>query len=595
MKGLIVGGGVDTPLYQVKLIHDTASHDAEVAKAKRLQATAKARKDSEHAKWVAAVFEREQLPVNATDAAIATVQDKIDTAHNQEARYAAIERMATDRIATLAAKKVPDATVDAWCADYTTGLTGEVGLCEQMMPDGAKRYTIYCSQKDSAKTNDIFVNDVVGKQSEANANVDKYAKAVLVDNKLLAQMKAAYDMGSLPKAQAFIDGVNYAFARLQTDLGKLKVAKINAANAQRGVNMVVNYTTRTEAYIALNDGRQVESATMPARTWFINAAREPWRYKWKPQYVKGKVVANDTTASTLDVAVDPLTMGLNKDLIHTELKTTGIPANYMGGDSSLYQVGDEVLVEFPSFNPKLPVVNGFSIAPRPPYLWADSQYIAVDYDRKLAYHYDTNTGYVDVWDTAKSRIVLTVTSPLIPPNNGEPIMIIGCEPQGFFLARRIEMNKSPTVQSPTTRRAELYKSTTIVTNDGFGNISFQDGTSLKVHDGVDVYYDFVGHKSAIVMDPSYSYTRESNYVYNLGVGYFYDTYIETPVQQSARQYISTVSQVGRKIISGATIYRTGEIIDYNHAQTWFDKDGLIKMVGTTEKPNWLKKDIPTIP
>jgi len=415
MKGLIVGGGDTEPLYQVKLIHDTTWHDAEVAKANKLIATADARIAEQQLIHTNAVIELSQMPQASLEAR-AIVQDKIDVSANKLSRYKLIRKIALDRVSTLERIKVPDTTVDAWCADYTTGLSGEVAICEQMLAGGAKRYTIYAAAKDSTATNQMFVDDANGKLADAQKRVADLEAQKTSNEHTLQYMKSLYALQEPPKDDS---GVQWAFMRLSQTLGKLELAKKVVANVQRGIDMVNAYTGRTAAYDALLDGRQVETATMPPRTWFINAAREPWRYMWKPRYVKGAVTAVDTNANTLDVAVEQVTFGLNKELIHTKLKTTAIPANYMGMGAELYQNGDEVLVEFPSFNPQLPVVNGFSINPRPPYLWAESLYQAIDYANEIAYCYkewrkDPNNIYdtintIAVYDTRNARTIGNIT------------------------------------------------------------------------------------------------------------------------------------------------------------------------------------------
>jgi len=387
MKGLIVGGGVDTPLYQVKLIHDTTFHDKEVNDIKATIAKINERLAVAEKNWVDAVIERDALPTNATQSELAVVQDKIDVAYNQKTRYAALIKIANERLSFIESHKVADKTVDAWCSDYTLGLSGEVGLCEQLMSDGTKRYTIYPDAKDpNSPHNADFQADVNGKLAEAQALVAKHEAQKANDEAQLKQMKSLYDAGRIPKAQALVDAVRISFAKLQATLGKLEQARKQVSAIQRGIAMLANYNGRKSAYIAQNDGRQVETLTTPPRTWFINAAREPWRYKWKPQFMAAKVVANDTTANTLDVSLEQPKLGLAKLTVHEGMKSSGIVADYMTmGGSGIYEVGDDVMVEFPSFNPAMPIINGFSVNPRPPYLWADSQFVAVDWVNKISY------------------------------------------------------------------------------------------------------------------------------------------------------------------------------------------------------------------
>lgn len=115
---------------------------------------------------------------------------------------------------------------------------------------------------------------------------------------------------------------------------------------ERGVVQIQPGYEGNSTHDATRDGQlQPSIASTPAAT-FYNLAMLPGWQKWKPTYRYGVISNIDTDANTCDVKLDEVESSQQNLDINQEINLVGVPVSYMSCDSSAFENGDNVLVEF---------------------------------------------------------------------------------------------------------------------------------------------------------------------------------------------------------------------------------------------------------
>lgn len=312
-------------------------------------------------------------------------------------------QLTADRV-WLAGKMPLDETVDAWCADLTTDLTGEVGTVEipgersnpaatvHIRPgyDGRAAYT-------AAEQFAPLITAKTHAQAEtllAVERVDAAQAALVAGQARVTEYQARLaDLISRPRAQEDVygyledlDGNPIPAPRGITDTEIVEAeGQLSAAQAQLPVleGILATMTAALDAArsafeaaaAALDTARAAEtnprnadgrlqsvSAAPGPFSWFFNQTLLPAWEKWMPTYRVGEIT--ELSGDTCTVALDP-TQSSQQDIdVNRDPVLSDVPIRYMECNGDAFGVGDRVLVEFLYRDSSRPVVIGFESHPR---------------------------------------------------------------------------------------------------------------------------------------------------------------------------------------------------------------------------------------
>lgn len=148
------------------------------------------------------------------------------------------------------------------------------------------------------------------------------------------------------------------------------------------------------------DGRLASRELMSPAQAFFNAAIFPGWQIDRPTYRWGTVVGIPAS-NRLDVTLAPATSSAQSLNVNRETALTSVPVDYMETGSSVFQIGDRVVVQFQNQSWDSPRVAGFLDNPRPAGIWD-------------AVYYSFNTSDLDLSQTEKA-LGLRVKAGASPP------------------------------------------------------------------------------------------------------------------------------------------------------------------------------------
>lgn len=187
---------------------------------------------------------------------------------------------------------------------------------------------------------------------------------------------------------------------------------------KRGVVQILPGYEDGAAYNADRDGiLQPAIAANPFTLYFNLCLFPAWR-KWLPTFRHGEIIDLDGSADTCDVQLDPV-VGVQSINCNQSETLTGIPIIYMDCNSSAFDIGDRVLVEFSGQKWSGAQVIGFETDPQPceipeflfivlqGYDTSDGYIIAQNYEEDNAYQ---ETFYIAIlWDINKDKPITRLT------------------------------------------------------------------------------------------------------------------------------------------------------------------------------------------
>ncbi len=313
-------------------------------------------------------------------------------------------QLTADRV-WLAGKMPLDETVEAWCADLTTDLTGEVGTVEIPGERSNPAATVHIrpgyDDRAAYTAAEQFAPLLTAKthaQAETLLAVEQVdaaqAALVLGQARVTECQERLADLISRPKAQEDVygyledlDGNPIPAPRGITDAEIVEAqGQLSAAQAQLPVleGIVATMTAALNAArsafetaaAALDaaraaetnprnaDGRLQSVAAAPGPfSWFFNQTILPAWEKWMPLYRVG--VITEISGDHCTVSLDTATSSQQSIDVNRQPVLSGVPIRYMECNGAAFAVGDRVVVEFAYHDQNRPAVIGFESHPKP--------------------------------------------------------------------------------------------------------------------------------------------------------------------------------------------------------------------------------------
>jgi len=215
------------------------------------------------------------------------------------------------------------------------------------------------------------VEALLAELAQASANIRAQDVRIgLVKGRILEATKRQQQLQSVPN-----DPVQQAWCADYTEdlTGEVATVEVPAEGVVgefatwRRAQIRPGYSGRA-TYSAARDGQMHHRLGQISYQAFYNAAILPGVQRHKPQYRIGTVTAIDRDTDTCSLTIqgeDSSAQSLTIDPPDLEYSRTGVPIEYMECNSTPFEVGDRVLVEFQGRDWDQPKVIGFEADPRP--------------------------------------------------------------------------------------------------------------------------------------------------------------------------------------------------------------------------------------
>ena len=231
--------------------------------------------------------------------------------------------------------------------------------------------------------------------SELNATINEYVTALqtepqppkqaldeLRQNVIIATKNSTSRLSQYQANDAILDGL-----KLKKENLTKQIAAVQGAEKDRTIGAwCADYTTGATGEVqtvevpgepqdvliypqapppAIYTGITLARAAMSPEQAYFNAAILPGWQKFMPIYRFGEITAIDVDANTADVTLDVATSSAQGLPINAVSGHSGIPVQYMDCHAAAFEVGDHVLLMYPTQDPEDAQVIGFADNPKP--------------------------------------------------------------------------------------------------------------------------------------------------------------------------------------------------------------------------------------
>jgi hypothetical protein len=286
------------------------------------------------------------------------------------------------RKAWLESKRKADPELDAWCADLTEDINGEVG-------------TIEISGERSSDTDPVIIRPgyegravyqpLDPHQTLIDAKIAALTQSIQAQDRLDAAVSALdVEVSKRRELQGRLDNLLSQPERDQAEMVFL-IGQIEASDALLPV-LAARKATMDEALTAaqvvfdaasqsltaaraadsnprLPDGilQSIPASPGPFSSFFNQALLPAWQ-KWRPMYRVGTIT--ELTGDRCTVVLDPATSSQQSIDVNWAGILSDVSIQYMDCDGQAFDVGDRVVVEFRNQDLKKPCVIGFESHPQ---------------------------------------------------------------------------------------------------------------------------------------------------------------------------------------------------------------------------------------
>ncbi len=284
--------------------------------------------------------------------------------------------------AWLESKRKADFELDAWCADLTDDLEGEVGTIEIpgertsdtqpviIRPGYEERATYQprdphqslIDAKQAAFTESIQAQDRLdAAQSALDVEASKLRELKGRLTNLLSQPER--DQAEIVFLQGQIEASDALIPILEVRKATMDEALSAAQAAFDAASQSLTAARAADSNPRLADGilQSIPAAPGPFSSFFNQTLLPAWQ-KWRPMYRVGTITAlSDGYAAVL---LDEALSSQQSTKVNRTKALTRIPIEYMECNADAFEVGDRVVVEFRKQDPERPVVIGFESHPK---------------------------------------------------------------------------------------------------------------------------------------------------------------------------------------------------------------------------------------